>query len=217
MLYIDSCSIADIRAAFDLGVVSGVTTNPILANKAGVKYDGSLINGILAVSAGPVSAQTGLIPIAGYAEKAHIIASSLSDDRVVVKIPCTLAGLRLAAALESEGVRTNITAVMSVEQAVMAAAVGASYVSLFWGRIEDTAPSMAHNTIMKARKCLYKSGCRIIVGSIRKPSQVADALVAGAHIVTASWPILQEMVNHPTTTKTIADFDAAWGEQECKP
>lgn len=202
MLYVDSCDLGDIKAAFDTGLVGGVTTNPILANKAHVVYDEVFLRKVLAVSVGPVHVQPRMGQLTSY----NI------PERCVLKVPCTIEGLRLAGDLESEGVRANITAVMGVGQAILAAQSGASYVSIFWGRIED-AGGDPHDVVRVARKCLYKSGCRIIVGSVREPEQVSSALEAGAHIVTASWRVLQEMSQHAMTDKTLEDFDAAWVTQ----
>lgn len=209
MLYIDSCSLRDIDAAFEMGVVGGVTTNPILANKAGVRYDAEFVREVLSISNGPVHVQ--LPP-----EFLTNPDTALWDvpERVVFKIPCTFEGLALAQKLEGEGYRTNITAVMSVSQAILAVESGASYVSMFWGRITD-AGLAPYNQVCDARG-IIKHKARIIVGSIREAGQVSDALAAGAHIVTASLPILKSMLENEMTTKTVADFDVAWEKNSCR-
>lgn len=133
------------------------------------------------------------------------------SNRIVIKVPFSGVGLRVAHALAGLGVPTNVTCLMSFHQAYLAALAGATYVSIFSGRIRDMGydPSPV---IAETRAQIDREGltARIIVGSVRHLHDVSEALSAGAHIVTVPPPIFRAMLRHPRTEETIREFNSAW-------
>jgi transaldolase len=122
-------------------------------------------------------------------------------------------GLRIASKLSELGIKTNITALMSTNQMILASKAGATYASLFYNRIRDSGGDPV-KVIKESRRILEEScsSTRIIVGSIRKPDDVTEAVIAGAHIMTIPYKILVQMPHNSKTEETIKEFDAAWLE-----
>jgi transaldolase len=122
-------------------------------------------------------------------------------------------GLKIVKRLGEEGIKTNMTVLMNTSQMLLAAKAGATYISLFYNRAKDAGIDPIK--VIKEMKGMIDEGgmeSQIIVGSIRKPDDVADAAAAGAHIVTVPYKILLQMVQHPKTDETIAEFDKCWAE-----
>jgi transaldolase len=132
-------------------------------------------------------------------------------ERICIKVPFSEAGLRVTHRLSSAGVTTNVTCMMSFNQAYLAAQAGARYVSIFSGRVRDTGYDV-RPAIAQTRDQIDREGLdsEIIVGSIRHFMDVNDALTAGAHIVTVPPAILRKMLHHPKTDETIAEFNDAF-------
>lgn len=197
MLFIDSAFLADITWAFDHGVVRGVTTNPLFLKPAEHLEH---LPKILAASTGPVSVQ-----VSGPRETWQAQAKGLfsRDPRIVVKVPCVAEGLRLVHRLYGNRLSFNVTGVINSEQAIVAAASGAGYVSVFWCRSWDAGCNPD-----RAIRAAKGESAKVIVGSIRKPGDVVEAFAAGADIVTVQRRILEAMFVHPTTEQFIEQCDA---------
>ena len=122
-------------------------------------------------------------------------------------------GLKAVNILESEGIKTNVTAMMNVNQAFLAITAGASYASLFFNRIRDSGDDPVE-VIKQTRKIIDEGGfdTKIIVGSIRTPNDVIEIASGGPHIITIPYKIIDQMPYHETTVKTLKEFDQAWDE-----
>jgi transaldolase len=214
MLFVDSSEPADIAAIFAWGVVSGVTTNPLIMARAGVVDLEPRLREILGASKGPVSIEllaTDEAPMLAEAD-AYV---ALDPARVVVKVPFSETGLRVTKKLVDRGVHVNVTCCMSFNQAYLGALTGARYVSIFSGRVRDMGYDV-RPVIEDTREQLDREGLQaeLIVGSIRHLVDVNEALSAGAHVVTVPVPILRKMLHNPKTDETIREFNDAWKNRE---
>jgi transaldolase len=214
MLFLDSSEPAEIRSLFSWGVLSGVTTNPlILARELGAGEVEPRLREVIEASKGPVSVELlaeGREAMLAEAEQLR----ALAPERVCVKVPFSEEGLAVAHALSARGAVVNLTCMMSFPQAYLAALTGAAYVSLFCGRIRDMGYD-AWSVIRSTRAQLDREGlpARIIAGSIRQASDVTDALSAGAHVVTVPPAILRKLLHNPKTDETIAEFAEAFRQR----
>jgi transaldolase len=204
-LFLDTASIDEIRAAAKLGVISGVTTNPSLWAKAGGGDYRNIVLEICGIIDGPISAECLSRDVEGLVEEARRIASW--HPNVVVKIPIDEAGLEATSRLSKEGVKVNMTLVFSTNQALLAAHVGAAYISLFVGRMDDVGhEGMA--VVAEAVQMLehYHLPNQVIAASLRHPLHVIAAAKAGAHIATMPYTVLMGMLRHPLTDVGIERF-----------
>lgn len=211
-LFIDTADIAEVRKAAALGVVTGCTTNPKLAAVAEPGSFRKRIAEILAAIDGPVSVEVVSEGVQAMLAEAAEYASW--DPRVVVKIPMSLEGLEVIHKLEGErDVRVNVTCMMDSNQAALAMMAGATYVSLFVGRIADMGydPDAA---IAETAQFIDRGGykARIIAGSMRAVADIQRSFLAGAHIVTTPYRFIAAMAHHPRTVETIQEFKVAWDE-----
>jgi transaldolase len=210
-LFVDSSDPKEIKGLFAWGSFSGVTTNPLIIARESPGADlAEVIREVLTVSTGDVSVE---LTTEGEEE---MMAEALGyhawdPGRVTIKIPLTEVGLRVMHRLAPRGVKTNLTCLMAFNQAYLAALGGATYLSIFSGRIKDMGYDPGP-VIETTRRILEREGLgtRIIVGSIRHLMDVNEAVEAGAHVVTVPPPILRKMVWHPRTVETIAEFNDAW-------
>jgi transaldolase len=214
MFFLDSSDPKEIRDIFAWGVVSGVTTNPlILAREAGGADLGKRIQGVLAASTGHVSVELTTETEAAMLEEAREY-HAWAPDRICIKVPFSEAGLRVTHGLRRQGVPTNVTCVMSFNQAYLAVLAGCTYVSIFSGRVRDMGYDV-RPVIEETRAQIdrEKHAARIIVGSVRHFMDVNESLHAGAHIVTVPPPILRKMLHNPKTDETIREFNTAWANR----
>ncbi|MDR3349503.1 MAG: fructose-6-phosphate aldolase [Acidaminococcales bacterium] len=207
-LFLDTANIGEIREATSLGVIAGVTTNPSLVAKEG-RAMAAVIREITAINPGPVSAEVLSSDAAGMVAEGREL--SRIADNVAVKIPMTAEGLKAASQLAKDGVKTNLTLIFSVNQALLAAKAGASYVSPFVGRLDD----IDHDGIGLVGEiarlfALHSLPARIIAASVRHPLHVSQAALAGAHIATIPYKVLMDMIGHPLTRSGIEKFTADW-------
>lgn len=207
-LFIDTANIAEIRAANDLGVIAGVTTNPSLIAKEGRKFE-EVVREICAIVDGPISAEVISTEAEGMLTEARQLAAI--HPNIVIKIPMTAEGLKAVKVLAREGIKTNVTLVFSPNQALLAALAGATYVSPFVGRLDD----ISHDGIqliadIAAIFDLHGLETEIIAASIRHPLHVVEAAKAGAHVATIPYGVLQQMLKHPLTDIGIQKFLADW-------
>jgi transaldolase len=211
MLYIDSSDFTEIHEIFSWGVVSGVTTNPLIIAKEAPDADlGERIKEILAVSHGDVSVELTTETEHEMLEEAAVY-HAWDPSRITIKVPMSEHGLRVVHQLTKKGVKTNVTCLMAMNQAYLAALAGATYVSIFSGRVRDMGYDV-RPVIESTRLILDREGldAKIIVGSMRHLMDVNEALECGAHVPTITPPILRKLVWHPRTIETINEFNTAW-------
>ncbi|MDZ7331948.1 MAG: fructose-6-phosphate aldolase [candidate division KSB1 bacterium] len=206
--FIDTADINEIRQAAALGVLDGVTTNPSLVSKVPGKFE-DILRAICQLVNGPVSAEVVSLDADGMIREGRELAKI--HPNIVVKIPITKDGLRAIKQLESEGIRVNVTLIFSASQALLAAKAGASYVSPFVGRIDDISDwgmDLVRDIVTIFRNYQFKT--EIIVASIRNPLHVVEAALAGAHIATIPFKVIEQLVKHPLTDLGIERFLADW-------
>lgn len=208
-LFLDTANINEIEKGLEWGVIRGVTTNPSLVAKEGSISFRQHVKKIAEIIKGPVSAEV----ISTDTEEMIAEARSLSslDPNIVVKIPMIQNGIAATKKLSSEGIPVNVTLVFSPQQALLAALAGAAYVSPFVGRLDD----IGEDGIGLVRDIaqifsIHNIKTEIIAASIRHPRHVFDAVVAGAHVVTLPFNVLEQMFNHPLTDKGLKKFLADW-------
>ncbi len=205
-IFMDTANVAEIAKFVDWGVVYGVTTNPSLIAKSG-RTQAEVISEIAKLVAGPVSAEVISTDCAGMVAEARKLVQIA--DNIVVKIPCIPEGLKAVKILHAEGIRTNVTLVFSMSQALLAARAGASYVSPFIGRLDDIGENGVQlvENIVKAFR-LYGITTEVIAASIRNLEHVEKVMLTGCEIATIPTKVLEQMIVHPLTDKGLAQFMA---------
>lgn len=205
-IFMDTANVDEIKRFVDWGVVYGVTTNPSLVAKSG-RTQAEVIPEIAALVEGPVSAEVISTECAGMVAEARKLVQIA--DNIVVKIPCIPEGLKAVKILAAEGIKTNVTLVFSMSQALLAARAGAAYVSPFIGRLDDIGENGVQlvENIVKAFKS-YGITTEVIAASIRNLEHVDKVMLAGAQIATIPTKVLEQMIKHPLTDKGLAQFMA---------
>jgi len=206
--FIDTANVKEIREAAALGVLDGVTTNPSLVAKEKRPFKETILE-ICDIVKGPVSAEVVSLEAEGMVRAARLLAGWAPN--IVVKVPLTADGLKATRQLAAEGIKTNVTLVFSAPQGLLAAKAGATYVSPFVGRIDDTGHD-GIQLIRDLRQILDNYGfpTEIITASVRHPIHVVEAAKAGAHIATVPFAVLQAMIRHPLTDLGLERFLADW-------
>jgi transaldolase len=206
--FIDTAIVEEIRAAHDMGLVDGVTTNPSLVAKSGRDFK-EVITEITTIVDGPISAEVIALDSAGMVEEAR--AHAKIHPNIVVKVPMTAEGLKATRILAAEGIRVNMTLVFSPLQALLAAKAGAAYISPFVGRLDDVGHD-GMDGVDQIRTILdnYGFSSEIIVASVRNPLHVLRAALMGADICTIPFGVLMQLVKHPLTDVGIEKFLADW-------
>ncbi len=210
--FIDTADLEEIREAHDLGLVDGVTTNPSLCAKAGIKTDKQfekLISQICELVQGPVSAEVTATDEAGMLQQARHLAKI--HQWVTVKIPMTPDGLKATRLLAAEGIRVNVTLIFQSLQAMLAAKAGAAYVSPFIGRLDDIGHrgmEIVEQTVTIFEN--YGFDTEIIVASVRHPLHVLEGALAGADIATIPYGVLLQLMKHPLTDAGLKKFLEDW-------
>ncbi|MDA8100423.1 MAG: fructose-6-phosphate aldolase [Nitrospiraceae bacterium] len=206
--FIDTANVKEIREAANLGIVDGVTTNPSLIAKERRDFR-EVINEICQVVDGPISAEA----VSLKAEEMIAEGEGLAKihKNIVVKLPMTKDGLKATKVLAGKGIRVNMTLVFSPMQALLAAKVGAAYVSPFVGRLDDISHvgmDLVNQVVQIYDNYGYET--EVIVASVRNPLHVVDAALAGAHIATIPFGVIDQLVKHPLTDIGIEKFLADW-------
>ncbi|PEC37743.1 fructose-6-phosphate aldolase [Bacillus toyonensis] len=215
--FIDTANLEDIKKAYKLGVLAGVTTNPSLVAKEGVKFEDRIEEICQAVpKVESVSAE--VTPDAVTAEEMIAQAEELikingGDKNVTIKLPMTLAGLEACRYLTEKGVKTNVTLIFTVNQALLAARAGATYVSPFLGRLDD----ISEDGVLLVAKIaelfdIHQLDTQIIAASVRHPDHVTRVAMAGAHIATIPYKVIEQLAMHPLTDQGIEKFAADWAK-----
>ncbi|MFY0580602.1 fructose-6-phosphate aldolase [Cystobacter fuscus] len=206
--FIDTADIKEIRTAYDMGCVDGVTTNPSLLAKAGRGLE-ETIREICSIVDGPVSAEC-------VSEKADELVKegrgpAKIHKNVVVKVPMGVEGMKAVKTLTAEGIKTNVTLCFSANQALLAAKAGATYISPFVGRLDDISQDgmelIAHIIEIYQN---YDFQTQVLVASVRNPVHVLQAARMGADVATLPFNVIAQLANHPLTDAGIKKFLADW-------
>ncbi len=218
-IFVDSSKYHEIRKYCDWGICSGVTMNPKILADDGAMTPEQMekeTRRIAELVKAPVSVELVSETTSQMLEEARVY-HAWEPDYIVIKVPMCPAGMPVIHTLTQENIRTNVTCMMNFNQAYLAALAGATYVSLFIGRVKDMGYDPLP-TVEQVRQSLDREGLRaqIIAGSIRHPQDVSDALRAGAHIVTVTPPVLEKMIQNPQTDRTIAEFAKMWKEFQAR-
>jgi transaldolase len=210
-LFLDTANLSHIRYGVDLGVISGVTTNPSLVSKEGKVDYRSLVKEICSIVPGPVSTEVLSLEASGMVAEAHEIVTWA--ENIAVKIPLTLEGLKATAILAKENVKVNMTLCFSLNQAILAAEAGAAYVSPFVGRLDDIGEDGMALVVDIVEYLRYHNlSTRVIAASIRHTAHCLAAAKAGAHIATLPYGVLLQMIEHPLTTIGVRRFADDWNK-----
>lgn len=211
-LFLDTAKIEEVRSAVSWGVVDGVTTNPTLMMQAGTADLKTQTLQIVELVQGPVSAEVVSLDAEGMIAEARDILSW--SEHVFVKIPMTPEGLKAMRVISRwPNGRINATLIFSVNQAVLAAKAGASYASIFVGRLDDAGLD-GMDVVRQVREVfdLYGFSCKVLAASIRHTAHVTQALLAGADIITMPYAVLQKMIHSPFTDAGMERFMADWAK-----
>jgi transaldolase len=206
--FLDSANIEEVKEASLLGVIDGVTTNPSLIAKE--KQDiKQVIREIAQLVKGPISAEVISTNYAAMLPEARELAGIAPN--IVVKVPLNAEGLKTVHSLSLEGIKTNVTLIFSANQALLAARAGATYVSPFVGRLDD----ISHDGIQVVKEIadifvIHGIATEVIAASIRHPIHVTQSALAGAHIATIPFKVLQSLMIHPLTDAGIKRFLDDW-------
>ena len=206
--FVDTANVEDIKKANDMGVICGVTTNPSLIAKEGRNF-AEVIKEITDIVDGPISGEVKATTVdaEGMIKEGREIAAI--HPNMVVKIPMTVEGLKAVKVLHAEGIKTNVTLVLTSAQALLAARAGASYVSPFLGRLDDISmPGIDLIYDITEIFQMHNIETEIIAASVRNPIHVIDCAKAGADIATVPYKVLEQMTKHPLTDQGIAKFQA---------
>jgi len=208
-IFLDTANIDQIREAAKLGIISGVTTNPSLVSKEGLADYKAVVKEICSIIPGPVSAEV-------LAEEAQAVIEQARDistwaPNVVIKVPATTYGLEAISVLAKENIKINMTLCFSLNQAVLGALAGATYVSPFVGRLDD----IGHDGMELVRDIVevfnnYSFSTEVIAASIRHPQHCVAAAKAKAHIATVPYQVLMQMLHHPLTDIGVTRFLSDW-------
>jgi transaldolase len=208
-IFIDTANLDEIRAAHDLGVIAGVTTNPSLVAKEGKDFFSMLKELIAIVGDLPISAEVVSLKAEEMVEQGKKLAAI--GPGIVVKVPMCEEGLKATKQLTALGIKTNVTLIFSSPQALLAARAGATYVSPFIGRLDDIN-QVGMNLIKEISDIfdIHGINSEIIAASIRHSTHVVEAALAGSDIATCPFKIIQAMIKHPLTDAGITKFTADW-------
>jgi len=207
-LFIDTADVSQIREAYSWGIVDGVTTNPTHVSKTGRK-PAEVYREICAIVDGPISLETIGLTADQIVSEGRQLAKI--HKNAVVKVVNTCAGLQAVKVLAAEGIKTNVTVTFSPLQALLAAKVGASYISPFVGRLD----AIGHNgsDLMRQIKTIYRNygfQTQIIVAAVRHPLHVLEAALAGAPVCTMGFDVMKQLYQHPLTDIGIEMFLKDW-------
>lgn len=213
--FIDTANLDDIKKAYKMGILSGVTTNPSLVAKEGIKFEDRIAEILREVpEVESVSAEVtpdALTAEEMIAEANELIKINQYDKNITIKLPMNLAGLEACRYLTRKGVKTNVTLIFTVNQALLAARAGATYVSPFLGRLDDISEDGVQLVSKIAELFrIHNLDAQIIAASVRHPDHVTRVAMAGAHIATIPFSVIDQISKHPLTDQGMAKFAADW-------
>jgi transaldolase len=206
--FIDTANTDEIRKAWELGVIDGVTTNPSLMAKEG-RDPVQVLKTICSIVSGPVNAEVVGLSAEVMIKEAKVL--SKIHKNIVIKIPMIEEGLKAVKKLSSQGIKTNVTLIFSAAQALLAAKAGAQYVSPFVGRLDD----ISHDGMELVSQIIdiydnYLFETEVIVASVRNPLHVLDAARMGADIATIPFTVIRQLTKHPLTDTGLEKFLKDW-------
>ena len=208
--FVDTADTNEIRDLAETGLLDGVTTNPSLIHKAGRDFL-EVVREICSIVPGPVSAE---VVATGHAEmmrEAEVLRKIA--DNLAVKVPLTLDGLKTCKALTGEGTMVNVTLCFTANQALLAAKAGATFISPFVGRHDDTGfDGMQIISEIRTNYDNYDFETQILVASIRHPIHVLQSAMIGADVMTAPPAVIRQLFKHPLTDKGLEGFAADWAK-----
>lgn len=206
--FLDSANLDEIKQAWSMGVIAGVTTNPSLVAKEGKDFH-TLLKELVQVVDGPISAEVIALDTEGMLKEARELAGM--HKNIVVKIPMTEEGLKAVKVLSQEGINTNVTLIFNAVQALLAARAGATYVSPFLGRLDDIGEN-GLNLVEEICDIfsIHAIDTRVIAASIRNPVHVTESAKLGADFATVPFKVLRQLFKHPLTDAGIERFLEDW-------
>ena len=211
--FIDTASLSEIKEAASLGILDGVTTNPSLMAKEGIKDVNAHYAAICKLVEGPVSAEVISVDLAGMLKEAESLLKIA--DNIAIKLPLTKDGLKACKALSDNGTMVNVTLCFSAAQALLAAKAGASFISPFVGRLDD----ISHNGMDLIEQIVriydnYGYETEVLVASIRHPLHIIEAGLIGADVSTMPFKVFEMLVHHPLNDIGLEKFLADWNKNK---
>ncbi|MEX1171399.1 MAG: fructose-6-phosphate aldolase [Chloroflexota bacterium] len=207
-IFLDTADISEIRTVARWGVLDGVTTNPSLYAKVGGSYE-DILREVCSITSGPVSAEVVADDVDGMLEEGRHFAKIAPN--IVVKVAMSENGLEAISRLADEGIKTNCTLIFTANQGLLAAKAGASLLSPFVGRLDDiNQDGMIVIRELAEIVAIHELDTEVLAASIRNPLHMTQAALAGAHVATLPFKVLQQMVHHPLTDKGIVQFKKDW-------
>jgi transaldolase len=208
--FVDTADTAEIRDLAETGLLDGVTTNPSLIHKAGRDFL-EVVREICSIVPGPVSAEVVALDHEGMMREAEVLRKIAGN--IAVKVPLTVDGLKTCKALTGDGTMVNVTLCFTANQALLAAKAGATFISPFVGRHDDTGfDGMQIISEIRTIYDNYDFGTEILVASIRHPVHVLQSAMIGADVMTAPPAVIRQLFKHPLTDKGIEGFLADWSQ-----
>jgi transaldolase len=208
-IFLDTADIEEIRTVARWGVLDGVTTNPTLFSKTTGRSYEDVLKEICTITSGPVSAEVVAEEVDGMLEEGRAFAKLAPN--IVVKVPMSEEGLEAMSRFAEEGIKTNCTLIFTANQGMLAAKAGASLLSPFVGRLDDiNQDGMIVVRELAEIVAIHELESEVLAASIRHPVHMTQAALAGAHIATLPFKVLQQMVHHPLTDKGIVQFRSDW-------
>jgi transaldolase len=209
-IFLDTADINEIRQAARWGVLDGVTTNPSLYAKVGGSYD-DILREVCSITPGPVSAEVVADDVDGMLDEGRHFAKIAPN--IVVKVAMSENGLEAISRFAEEGIKTNCTLIFTANQGLLAAKAGASLLSPFVGRLDDiNQDGMTCVRELAEIVAIHELDSEVLAASIRTPLHMTQAALAGAHVATLPFKVLQQMIHHPLTDKGIAQFKSDWAK-----
>lgn len=208
-LFVDTGDVEEVRQAAEWGILDGVTTNPTLIAKSGKGFRETVLKICELVPGGDISAEVVATDYDTMLKEALEISSW--HEQIVVKVPLIEPGVHLVKTLSDKGIRTNVTLVFTVSQALLAAKAGATYISNFVGRVDDISGNgMEAVAATVSMVDTYGFDSEVLVASVRHPLHVVQAIEAGAHVSTMPFKIMQMLFKHPLTDSGLERFLSDW-------
>ncbi len=206
--FVDTAEIKDIRDLYLTGLLDGVTTNPSLIAKSGRDFK-EVIAEICSIVPGPVSAEVASTEYDGMVAEGEHLAKIA--ENVVIKLPLTMDGLRACKYFTDKGIKTNVTLCFSANQALLAAKVGATYISPFIGRLDDiNADGVELIENIRTIYDNYAFSTEILAASIRTPNHITQVALAGADVATIPPAVIYKLADHPLTKSGLEAFVKDW-------
>ncbi len=210
-LFLDTGDVNEVQLASEWGIIDGVTTNPTLIAKSGAGFKETVLKICKMVPGGAISAEVVATDYSTMLQEALEIASW--HEQIVVKVPLIENGIRLVNTLTEKGIRTNVTLVFTVSQALLAAKAGATFISNFVGRVDDISSDgmqAVAETVDMVETYGFES--EVLVASVRHPQHVVQSLQARAHIATMPLSVMKQLYKHPLTDSGLTRFLEDWNK-----